>query len=995
MVAVVAPDGSGTVAGMEDDRHLPDVTGPAGPLADPGAGAADDGSVTAAAAAVDAAAARARQITEEIAASERGESTALVPTTGTLPAEAVRTQMAEQRASLLHARNALDAARAELETRLANQLAEATAVLEPMREMVARLEDGIAAVALYLGRDEEIVTLADGEPAPAATPITVRQMVLYMDEETAINADDDGLDATGIEAFDAWLTSDPAHLAQVLPEERGVVVLAPRRRPKDYGDPWVNKARHEENRASYWLIRNGGLLYRMSTDIVVGTHLIPTRDEFTSFFTTRTRNRVTGEMETVPLDPGSHQWLRAEKAADLRQRHFMKTALVLQGLIDRTAVFHPLPAPQVSALTPDSYDAGHIRVVTDAELALGTSREPFFEWLARLNGQLRPGMRIVGNFAGAEFRDQRGYERGYRHERLSPENAAPPASGVIHTIERRRRDGSLVFLYERSDKRYGYEHGDYGRWGDWPYKQRASCTITASDRFVIPFDLVTVPEMRAYLEARTDRHAYRSLFPTLQAAIEAKEAEADEEAPFRALLAGEIARANDVDVESALDAVPGLVDWWKLSNKWHRPLVDPDPATQAKAIRMIVAEHAARTKAAAAEAGDTTVDATFAQITAEHPDALLVARKRDRSWIAYLAADAGNVFVHERTWTPTGRARAGRDWLFPNTRWATWQVRSTSERWAAWNHAPDTTRELSGPEFTALVPAVLAEAVRGAAATRGGNDDDVDGAGTSRGREPFAVLYSRSRSRFEILFDDVRDVVPADSLLSVAAPGVEITSIEVPWDRVGGQPQARFRERYWNPTTQWRHQDRWPWVHSDPFGHRNEPDTDPLEVRVPDGADHKGEMLVWVDRDRALAARARIDAIRAAYESAAPARALVSGAVTALSDAWEEREWAAAYQRFLEDYKDASLWEGHRKTITVHADRDVIDAVTQRLRVLVDAGEQVTGRSVAELDEAAAALVAAGAPIPSTSRWPRAELAELAEDWLDLVVPDTVTGDDD
>lgn len=57
-----------------------------------------------------------------------------------------------------------------------------------------------------------------------------------MDEESAIAAEDGGIDVAGIEAFDAWLTSDPAHLAQALPEERGVLAIMARRKERDHGN---------------------------------------------------------------------------------------------------------------------------------------------------------------------------------------------------------------------------------------------------------------------------------------------------------------------------------------------------------------------------------------------------------------------------------------------------------------------------------------------------------------------------------------------------------------------------------------------------------------------------------------------------------------------------------------------------------------------------------------------------------------------------------------
>ncbi len=132
-------------------------------------------------------------------------------------------------------------------------------------------------------------------------------MVLAMDEESAVNAEGNGIDFRSVDAFDEWVTCDPAHLQQVLPEERGVVAIMARRSEIDYKDPWANKEYNKRNRHTYFLIRNGGALYRMDTNFEVGYRLVPARNEFTSMFL----DRHTGQ----PLVPGTDKWLAAEKLA--------------------------------------------------------------------------------------------------------------------------------------------------------------------------------------------------------------------------------------------------------------------------------------------------------------------------------------------------------------------------------------------------------------------------------------------------------------------------------------------------------------------------------------------------------------------------------------------------------------------------------------------------------------------------------------------------------
>ena len=347
--------------------------------------------------------------------------------------------MAAKRGELVRIRSEIDRVRSDIERQMRAKLWEIDQVMAPMKAQVALLEEGINAVNLYLGRDEDLVQLVEGQPATADTPITVRQLVLYMDEECAVAAEDGGIDATKIGSFDDWLLSDPAHLDQVLPETRGIVALQARRRTKDYNDPFVNRMMADANAQTYWLIRNGECVYRTTTDFQVGKHLIPPRDEFTSFFLSH---------DGTPLEPGTSAWKKAEESADARKRHFMRSALILQGLLDRTAVLAPLPAEGVSFLQPHSYDEGHVVIVTDAELTIGDGHQPFKKWLQGLQQQLRPGMRITGSFHASAFSGQ--WNDNSEH-RIYPETASRPESNVIHYLDEKADDG-WKFRYTRTDK---------------------------------------------------------------------------------------------------------------------------------------------------------------------------------------------------------------------------------------------------------------------------------------------------------------------------------------------------------------------------------------------------------------------------------------------------------------------------------------------------------------------------------------------------------------
>src|SRR5690606_26962483 len=115
----------------------------------------------------------------------------------------------------------------------------------------------------------------------------------------------------------------------------------------------------------YFLLRNGDNVYRMWTSFEVEDRLVPGVNEFVSFFQTTRWNPATGRDEVVTLKPGSEAFMRAEKLAAERQRHYMRVALILQGLIDRTPIFHPLAEP-INVADPSVYGRA-IRVILDAD----------------------------------------------------------------------------------------------------------------------------------------------------------------------------------------------------------------------------------------------------------------------------------------------------------------------------------------------------------------------------------------------------------------------------------------------------------------------------------------------------------------------------------------------------------------------------------------------------------------------------------------------------
>ena len=57
---------------------------------------------------------------------------------------------------------------------------------------LGKLNYAISSINLYLGRDESIVCIQEGQAASIEEPLCIRQTILFMDEETALHTEEGG-----------------------------------------------------------------------------------------------------------------------------------------------------------------------------------------------------------------------------------------------------------------------------------------------------------------------------------------------------------------------------------------------------------------------------------------------------------------------------------------------------------------------------------------------------------------------------------------------------------------------------------------------------------------------------------------------------------------------------------------------------------------------------------------------------------------------------------
>ena len=649
------------------------------------------------------------------------DTAALVPYTGKDAAatrEAVvnaRAELARRRLDLQNqqeqARKDLESKRRELEAEFERKRAELEQQMGPLRDQLKKMETVLWAVDLYLGRDETLSLIRDGKPAPADTPVTVRQKVLVMAEESLIMMGErqTGMTSEHIDRFIAWLTEDDERLDRVLPEPKGVVVLIPTRVKARSGNIYEDAARDSENQRSYWLLRNGERLYLLTVDpeLRIFDRILPRRREFVEVFDRRLFGFARGKDE--PLLPGSDEWFKLEEVADARRRHYMRIMMVLQGIADRTPAWAPLPEGGINFMSVASQDAGIVNLIQDDEdsIQIGEGGETFSAYQRRLNNLLRPGLRIIGNWGVHAFREMYiegdRWSRG-RHPRIHPGNAPYPSANVPHLIED-RRDGGFVIRYERTDqieKRNVPVEGQPGYVHPWAMvdaKQRASCVVKVDDDWVLPFDLVTVSELERFLYSRQERSEhFLTMVPTVRAALQAKLDEAAEETNFRVLI-GQLLVMEGAETDGLDQLVDELVHWWKLKNTWTKPL-NGDGEHEKNAATQILAEYRSR-QAAAADDATAVLEAGKAI-----PGVMAIARDRRGQWAAYVpspgAHDRG-VFVDVTRIRKDGTLGKTSPWQTIAQRTASsLHVAWSAEEWGAWKFFAHPRHYLPEPQREAL-----------------------------------------------------------------------------------------------------------------------------------------------------------------------------------------------------------------------------------------------------------------------------------------------------
>ena len=456
----------------------------------------------------------------------------------------------------------IEAKKAELRERL-NQM---EGYLKVMGEKVKSLEKIISVLNIYTGRTVDLHAITEGEGASEEEPLSLRQRIIFMDEELCVHLDYES-DYKDVNLFFEWL-KEPQNRDIVIPEKRSIVALKPKRHDMNYrsGDRMWDAIQNQWNKHTYLLIRNGdNLWWAESDDLEVYDWTFPHED-----FEEKFQEEIKKDRSFVDSKIKSH---------DNVKYRITKYMTFIQGLIDQR--------PDIigkMTVRPNLLKLVGVRLIRDDENLVGTGRKPWRDFLKEKNATIRRGTRIVyiagqwwrGETYNRKCADSGGFVKYYSNSFSMP---GPPSTGLysadtVETVVRYEKGqpvketfGKLVIKYLPGDEIFVKT--------EWDYRLRKNRVSWFFDeKFVINYDAVTLEELRGYMEDRTLRSEFASMLPLLREVLHLKVTEEEDERAFKTLLGENIHKETGKAVPP--EVMDEAITWWKEKVIFTRPLRSDD-----------------------------------------------------------------------------------------------------------------------------------------------------------------------------------------------------------------------------------------------------------------------------------------------------------------------------------------------------------------------------------------------------------------------------------
>ncbi len=382
------------------------------------------------------------------------------------------------------------------------------------KPMIESIQSRIFNVELYAGLVETIELIADGKPASIGEPVHLFQRRAYMDEECLAQYECGGMEFDGIPAFDAWLAR-PENRDRLLPFPRCLIAFQVRRVSKEREGINLRDfisiiTKEQEDKSTFLYMRNGEKMFRLQTAIEFGARLFPDQDAaqvgsekvYTRMFCDKVDQIISAgaydqmvkeeddkiadieeKKKKIPekdhfrefgfgvhresdryeeFTPESVHYDDIEKYIQKQVEEHNRLVIVLQGIMDRSPVFHP--HPKFSLWKEEDFSSA-FKLVYDDSRALTPGDRPDFEAFRKsLNESLCDGCVTVGQddfwelLEGERESEKRENNWRTRSSDYRPKRFRPygnPGPGWLATVEKyQKRAGKCTYKWERQRQTY-------------------------------------------------------------------------------------------------------------------------------------------------------------------------------------------------------------------------------------------------------------------------------------------------------------------------------------------------------------------------------------------------------------------------------------------------------------------------------------------------------------------------------------------------------------
>ena len=406
---------------------------------------------------------------------------------------------------------------------------------QELKDSLKRIEKRIFTVELYAGLTESVEQILEGEPAPMSEKIHLMQRRCYMDEECLANYETGGMEFRDLYEFDRWLAR-PDNLNRILPFPRCVVAFRVRREMKErhplsFIDLMAIQRDVDNDKITFLYIKNGEQLYRMNTALEFREQLFPDYEHhvltsgaplWAKIFCRKvdgliTEDQYQGLVEDYERAQKEDRWARdpsteyekfetgnvhyddIESYLQEEIHHYNLIGILIQGLLDRSPVFHPHPPWKI--WSEGGFNQA-LELIYDDSRALVKGDEPDFEaYRQKLNASLKTGSVTVGQYP-AWYKEQKETKGTWRHPWVpSPWDPGPEKVAKVEKLEPRKRVCHYAWL------RDGLGRDTYGE----KFRAKFSCSAD----LILNIDAYTPGDFRIFFSDPRSRAKYLKWAPFL------------------------------------------------------------------------------------------------------------------------------------------------------------------------------------------------------------------------------------------------------------------------------------------------------------------------------------------------------------------------------------------------------------------------------------------------------------------------------------------------